>query len=97
MQDEFSRLSRTVLDTFGKPIVILKEDGSLIDSVAIIKKELVTTGQFEHLIEETLVATLDDSIHLSRGDILERDGHQWAIDRRLSVSGHLSKWNIYEN
>ncbi|MGI9276862.1 MAG: head-tail joining protein [Endozoicomonas sp.] len=96
MHDELKALNDQVLATFGQPVVITRSDTSTQQVQGIISKELVNTGQFEGVLQEVTVISLDSSIELKRGDQIQSDNQQWNVDRKLKDDGHLAYWNLHE-
>ena len=97
MHDELNALNDQVLATFGQPVVITRSDASTFQTLGILSKELVATGQFDGVLQEVTVISLDRSIEMKRGFQVESDGQQWKVDRKLKDDGHLAYWNLHED
>ncbi|MET4695004.1 hypothetical protein [Endozoicomonas lisbonensis] len=95
MQDELSDLHRQVLATFGQPVTIISDTGSL-DSTGIISRELIPTGLNDGVLQEVTVMSLDSQLAIKRGIKITSASQQWTVDRKLKDDGHLAYWSIHE-
>ena len=96
MQDELKAISDQVLATFGQPVTITVEESRLFETIGIFTKELVATGQYDGVMQEVTILSLDQNISLKRGFLVESGTDQWTVDRKLKDDGYLTYWNLHE-
>ena len=97
MDDAFMAMDRTILSTFGQPVILTLSDQSTLETQGIIAHELVELGQYEAVSGEITVLSVDSSIKLKRGDSVLANGQVYEVDRKIKDDGYLSRWNIYVN
>lgn len=95
MDDAFKQLGHSILHTFGQSVLLTFADESTLETLAVIKTEVVELGQYEAVQGELTVLSLDSSIRLKRGNSVLSNGQLYEVDRKLKDDGYLAKWNIY--
>ena len=95
MDDAFQQMGHSILQTFGQSVLLALADQSSLETLGIIKTELVELGKYEAIQGEIIVLSLDSSIRLKRGDTVQANGLLYHVDRKLKDDGYLAKWNIY--
>ena len=95
MDDAFKQMGHSILQTFGQSVLLTLADQSSLETLGIIKTEVVELGNYEAVQGEITVLSLDSSIGLKRGDSVLADGQLYEVDRKLKDDGFLASWNIY--
>ena len=95
MDDAFKQMGHSILQTFGQSVLLTLVDQSSLETLGIIKTEVVELGKYEAVQGEITVLSLDSSIGLKRGDSVLADGQLYEVDRKLKDDGFLASWNIY--
>lgn len=95
MDDAFKQMGHSILQTFGQSVLLTLADQSSLETLGIIKTEVVELGKYEAVQGEITVLSLDSSIGLKRGDSVLADGQLYEVDRKLKDDGFLASWNIY--
>ncbi|MCW7551810.1 hypothetical protein NX722_10045 [Endozoicomonas gorgoniicola] len=96
MQDELNDLHQQVLATFGQPVSITQDNYSF-ETTGIISRELAATGFNDNVLQPVTVISLDRTLSVKRGCLIESGGQRWVIDRPLKDDGHLIVWNLHED
>ncbi|WP_419833488.1 hypothetical protein [Endozoicomonas atrinae] len=96
MDEAFKQLGHSILSTFGQSLSITFTDTSTLETLGIIKQQVVEIGQYEAVAGEITVLSLDSSIRLKRGDTVLANGNIYEVDRKLKDDGYLAQWNIYD-
>ena len=96
MQDELNDLRRQVLATFGQPVTIT-QDNHRFETTGIITRELAATGFNDNVLQPVTVISLDRTLSVKRGCLIESEGQRWTVDRLLKDDGYLTSWNLYED
>ncbi|WP_066018704.1 hypothetical protein [Endozoicomonas atrinae] len=97
MDEAFKQLGHSILSTFGQSLFITFADTSTLETLGIIKQQVVEIGQYEAVAGEITVLSLDSAIRLKRGDTVLANGSTYEVDRKLKDDGYLAQWNIYAN
>ena len=95
MDDAFKQMGHSILQTFGRSVLLTFADQSSLETLGIITTELVELGKYEAVQGEITVLSADSSIRLKRGDTVLASGQLYHVDRKLKDDGYLAKWNIY--
>ena len=96
MQDELNDMHRQVLASFGQPVTITRDNQSL-NVTGIIAWQLVATGFNDGVLQQVTVISLDRTLSVKRGDLVESEGQRWVVDRSVKDDGYLMVWNLHED
>ncbi|WP_419832783.1 hypothetical protein [Endozoicomonas atrinae] len=95
MDDAFQQMDHSILQIFGQSVLLTLADQNSLETLGIIKTQIIELGKYEAVQGEITVLFLDSSIGLKRGDSVLADGQLYEVDRKLKDDGYLTSWNIY--